>query len=287
MGNEYKLTRLVVERFYGLRKLITPPLDAVDGVYRAARGRRGFPPLSARQLVSGTFWASTRSFEAVGRAEVDSWAESMGLARTHTLLDIGCGCGRVARHLLPLLEGAGQYIGCDVDARAIAWCRRHLEPCHSHARFFHIDAYNSIYNPRSRQAASEFRFPVADRSVDRIALASVFTHMLPDDVAGYLREMARMLVRGGRAYAGVFLLSPARLAGPEGEVARNKFPLARGGYYLTSEKYPDLEVAYDVDALVEFAAQAGLRLFTDVRWGRWAGANGYRPLDVMVLERPA
>jgi SAM-dependent methyltransferase len=283
----YRFTRFAVERLYGLRAVVAPPLDAVDFLYRAARGRGEFPPLSARQLVSGKFWAPTDEFDAVGRAEAESWRESMGLEPGHRLLDIGCGCGRVTRHVLRLLGPDGRYVGGDVDARAIRWCREHLGRRHPNSVFFHIDAYNSIYNPRSRQPASSYTFPLDDRSMDRVALSSVFTHMLPADVERYLQEMARVLVPGGRAYAGVFLVSPARLAGPEAEVVRRKFHVAREGHYLTSEKYPDLEVAYDEEAFAAMAARCGLPATGPVRWGQWTGAPGYRPLDVVVLERPA
>lgn len=285
MNGGFRITRMAVERLYSLRALVAPPLDGIDHLVRAVRGRQDFPPLSARQLVSGRFWAPTEEFDAVGRAEARSWHEVIGLEPQHTVLDIGCGCGRVARHVLPRLPD-GAYVGADVDARAVAWCERHLRTRHPRARFLHIDAYNSIYNPRSRQRASEYRFPLADGSVDRITLSSVFTHMLPEDVDHYLDEMARMLRPGGRAYVGAFLLNAERRGGSSGAVVGAKFPLDRGDHAITSEKYPDLEVAYREDVFTAMAERRGLRLAEPVRWGTWAGNPGYRPLDIVALVRP-
>jgi methyltransferase family protein len=47
----------------------------------------------------------------------------------------------------------------------------------------------------------DFRLPVADGSVDRIILASVFTHLLPTEVLHYMREFRRALKPSGLVYA--------------------------------------------------------------------------------------
>lgn len=287
MSAGFELTRFIVERLFGLRSLLLPPLDALDLTFRAMNGQIDYPPLSARQLVSGTFWASVSQFENVGRAEARSWQDSMDLGPEDTVLDIGCGCGRVARPLLELLGPEGHYLGGDVDARAIRWCRERIAVRHPRAMFFHIDAYNSIYNPSASQPARDYRFPLGDGTVDRVGLSSVFTHMLPEDVASYLGEIARLLKPGGRVYAGVFLISPERLRGDAGRVVGTKFPVRREGHYLTSERYPDLEVAYDADVFVAMAERCGLRLRAPIRWGNWAGTPGYRPLDVVIFESAA
>jgi SAM-dependent methyltransferase len=280
----FRLTRFMVERLYGLRSILRPPLDAIDFLHRVARGKTRYPPLSARQLVSGRFWASVEDFERVGRAETQSLQETMGLAPGHSVLDIGCGCGRVARPLLELLGPSGHYFGGDVDLRAIQWCQKNIAPHHPNAKFFHIDAYKSIYNPHSKQLAKDYRFPVEDGSIDGIFLTSVFTHMLPEDVENYLREMARLLSKEGCVYAGVFLVSPERLEGQTKEAILTKFPYSRNGTYLASEKYPDLEVAYDEDVFVKLAERCGLAVKGPTLWGTWAGTSGYRPLDVVLLR---
>jgi hypothetical protein len=99
--------------------------------------------------------------------------------------------------------------------------------------------------------------------------------------------MSRMLSKEGRVYAGVFLIPPKRLEAPTGEAVRTKFPYVKDGYFLASEKYPDLEVAYDPEFLARMAERCGLTLDGPIRWGKWPGTEGYRPLDIVLLKRMA
>src|SRR4051812_47688577 len=52
-------------------------------------------------------------FEVVGSME-QAVLEDEGLKPTDTLLDFGCGTGRLAVQAIPFLEG-GQYIGADIS----------------------------------------------------------------------------------------------------------------------------------------------------------------------------
>ena len=52
-------------------------------------------------------------------------------------------------------------------------------------RFQQIDVSTELYNKEGRYQASEYRFPFPDDSFDFVMLGSVFTHMLPEDVANY------------------------------------------------------------------------------------------------------
>lgn len=55
---------------------------------------------------------TARPFDLVGRLEI-AVLKKEGLKPTHTLLDLGCGSGRLAAHAIPYLAG-GHYIGIDI-----------------------------------------------------------------------------------------------------------------------------------------------------------------------------
>jgi SAM-dependent methyltransferase len=93
-----------------------------------------------------------------------------------SILDFGCGCGRVIRHWARLDAAVH---GCDYNPRAIEWCRRHFP----FARF----EVNALSPP----------LPYGAGQFDLVYALSVFTH-LPESLAlAWMREMERVLNVGG------------------------------------------------------------------------------------------
>lgn len=94
------------------------------------------------------------------------------------VLDWGCGCGRVARHLAPAL--GERFHGCDIDSDNVNWCSGHL-PGH-YAK--------STLNPPLPYPAGSF---------DIIYGVSVFTHLKTNWEAQWMAELHRVLRPGGYA----------------------------------------------------------------------------------------
>ena len=110
------------------------------------------------------------------------------------ILDWGCGCGRITRYLA--VAGVLELRGCDIDAEAIAWCRRNLEGT------FSVNA-------------PEPPLPYADGELDVVVASSVFTHLARGHQEMWLRELQRILAPGGLLLASVsgetaFLQEPER-----------------------------------------------------------------------------
>jgi SAM-dependent methyltransferase len=123
-----------------------------------------------------------------------------GLRPDHDVLDIGCGCGRVARYFCDYLEPSSRYEGFDIMANAIAWCRENITPAHPNFGFTATPLHNTAYRPDpSLPDAVTFRFPYDDGSFDFVAAQSVFSHLTPDSAANYIRETARVLRPDGIA----------------------------------------------------------------------------------------
>ncbi len=284
-GAPFNLKRAIVDHMFFVRKLVWPLLDLGDYVYRAIAGKSKYPPLSARQKVGGSLLASISQFDAVGRDSVRLLREITGLEPSHAVLDIGCGCGRTAIPTLEFQDASGKFYGGDVDRHMIRWCQRNITPRHSSSTFFHIDVFNSFYNPDLTTQAKDYIFPIADKAVDRVILVSVFTHMMQPDIEQYLREIARMLNDGGMALISFFLLNPRRLEGSVGAVVHAKFPYPKARHRLASEKYPELDIAFDEALVLEMVDDAGLKLQQPILWGTWTGERGISGHDFIVVER--
>ena len=80
-----------------------------------------------------------------------------GLRPDAAVLEVGCGCGRMAVPLSRYIK-SGSYEGFDVDREAITWCQENISPNHPNFRFRHLDIYNAHYNPTGKIKASELSF---------------------------------------------------------------------------------------------------------------------------------
>lgn len=63
------------------------------------------------------------------------------------VFDFGCGCGRVARRLMLQRRRPSRYVGIDLHAGMINWCRKNLAPQAPEFTFLHHDVYNVHFNP--------------------------------------------------------------------------------------------------------------------------------------------
>jgi SAM-dependent methyltransferase len=236
----------------------------VDRVVRW-RDRARLPPAHLRIYYYRT-WnpaAFVRQCQ-VTRAEL----VSRGLRPEHRLLDIGSGIGNLALALSDYLRGG--YDGIEIHPEAVAWCQRAITPRHPAFRFHRADLVSRAYNPRGAGQASDYRFPFPDRRFDFVFLSSVFTHMLPDGVEHYIREIARVLAPGGTCVATFFLLNDQSRAAVEAGRSFMSFGVGHpsGLCRLHDAAVPEAAVALEETFVRRIHDAAGLRI-ADVRRGRW------------------
>ena len=227
--------------------------------------------------------AGPETLEPFGRAHIEKYEKYLGLFPQMRFMDLGCGIGRDAFQLLDYLRDDGSYTGIDVTRDSIVWCQKNITPRHPRFCFHHSDAYSELYNPFGLKTSMDYRLPAADGSVDRIALASVFTHLLEDEVAHYMREFRRVLKPGGLVYASFFLYTPEALlaAVNSGNTAwKATFECALGdGVYGNDPLYPRGAVAYTDAAMQRMLGKAGLKLVRPYLKGWWSGLHGDQAED--------
>jgi SAM-dependent methyltransferase len=124
-------------------------------------------------------------YDLVGRIEL-ALLRQEGLAPHHTLLDFGCGNGRLAVHAIPYLT-QGRYIGVDISPRLIQQARRRVaQQC------------GSASCAVSWQVQTTPHYQVSPGTVDMLCAFSVFTHMEHEDSFLYLAHALPITRPGGK-----------------------------------------------------------------------------------------
>jgi len=156
------------------------------------------PPLDIRLNV-GPF-NDEASFLDWGKFEFDRLVKYGNMTENSSVLDLGCGCGRIALHCTDYLK-KGSYEGIDTLKTLIDWCKQNIQ--YSNFKFSHIDVHSERYNLGGIQA-SKVSLPFEDNSFDLVFAISLFTHMFQADMSRYFKEVARILRPSGRLYATYF-----------------------------------------------------------------------------------
>jgi ubiquinone/menaquinone biosynthesis C-methylase UbiE len=157
------------------------------------------------RLVCGDQPDLRENFENVGRTLAGALRKLEMLEPGARLLDIGCGCGRVARQLLdsPIAE----YAGFDRHAGMIDWAQSHISAIDDRFNFQYVDVqsgYAELDSDIGSVAADEFVFPYEDGAFTGVLASSVFTHIDFSATRRYLSEAARVLAADGRVLATFF-----------------------------------------------------------------------------------
>jgi SAM-dependent methyltransferase len=211
-------------------------------------------------------------FDTVGCHFVRHFQQLASLRSDESVLDVGCGVGRIAAALTDFLKPPGSYHGFDIVREGIEWCQREITPQHPHFRFQHANVFNAAYNPRGRYAASDFAFPFAPASFDFVFLTSVFTHMLPEAMSHYLLEIRRVLRGSGRCFATFFILNDESRALMAKPPSLYNFHRDAGGFFTTSPDCPEVAVAYEEAVLRSHFDSAGFALKASYPGG-WCGRD--------------
>ena len=185
-----------------------------------------------------------------------------GLQPSDTVVELGCGIGRLAAQVAPFLD-KGRYVGIDISRRMLEEAARRTPPGRCKVEWKH-------------QTRPDFGMPSG--SVDFMCAFSVFTHMEAEDSFLYLEAAAKVVRPGGK-----FLFSCLPLSIENG---RRVF-MASARLDLAQRWSQVRDVATTETMMEQIGALAGWKI---VRWygGEQSELEGLPPLgqSTCVLERP-
>ena len=233
-------------------------LNGRDPIFPAREDMRKIGPIN-----------SVREFRELGLQSLKVLLNYTNLSPDSSVLDIGCGYGRLAIPLTRYLSSQGSYEGFDVMSDAIEDCERRIGSANPNFGFSHVDVHNGLYNHQSSAEVSDTKFPYLDNQFDLTFMFSVFSHMRPTDVSSYLAEIYRVLKPGGILMTTFFLMNSHARGAIDAGNTRRTFQHPSDGFFADDHASPESAVAYEEDIVGAMIEKSGLRHVHTVH-GQWA-----------------
>ena len=195
-------------------------IEAENVNWRSGHGGAGNEPLKRGSMGIAVPNAHLRAASSV--ADLGKWF-AIGEAWAHIavefsptdsprILDIGCGCAKMARFFF--MNPRVRYVGLDVYRPAIEWCCEAFQQ-HKRFSFLHLDAKSSLYNPKGSLESDTVTLPVPSQTFDLAICGSLLTHLLETTFRRYMAELARVLATEGRAVVSIHNQPLGKFSGDE------------------------------------------------------------------------
>ena len=242
-----------------VRRLFYLPQDIWNDVFH--KSEMITPP-------KGMIFTGSGDFISAGNHYLNILIKECGFLPEHSVLDIGCGIGRLAIPLSRYLNSSGEYYGFDIVKSGIEWSQKNIGSRYPNFHFYHVPLKNDLYSIESRNKPSNFSFPYSDSLFDVVIATSVFTHMMPEDMEHYLKEVDRVLKPGGYCLFTFFLLNETSSENMENN-SLFRFKYNYGHYRLMDQKVKEANVAFQENYIFDLVRTKNWKI-KKLHYGFWS-----------------
>ncbi len=240
------------------------------------------PPESIRTWV-GPF-KDADVFTKSGQQTFNILKEYANISPSQTILDAGCGCGRVALLLLHFLSDAGKYYGFDICPEHIDWCKKNISVSFPDFHFAHVDVKKKLYNPNGKYQLKEMTLPYSENMFDIVYAHSLFTHMVDHEMKYYINELSRVIKPTGTFYASYYLINSKTAEGVRKGTASFNFTHSIGECYTFDPENPEEGIAQSETFVRKIYDNCGFNIIEPIHYSDW-DRIGIPDQDFIIAKR--
>ncbi|MFZ4442891.1 MAG: class I SAM-dependent methyltransferase [Planktothrix agardhii] len=226
------------------------------------------------------------SFKFVACDFLGHFVNKAQLKPHESILDAGCGVGRMAYSLAYYLDDTARYEGFDIVEKWINWNQSVIHEHRPNFNFQWANIYNKRYNTEGTIQVENYDFPYSDEQFDFVFLTSVFTHLYANAVQNYLKEVYRVLKPGGRCLCTFFLLNEESEALIKaGKSSQNLIHEFEDSFFSNLE-IPESDMGHREVSVTQWIEALGFTVSAKY-YGLWCGrtpATNYQ--DILILKKP-
>ena len=265
-----------------LSRIFYKCIGPIDCISRRLNNKEDFPPLYLRRE------NDLRNWESAATEIITFMILCANLKNNEKILELGCGSGSVPLFLKNYLDEEGHYTGLDIDKHSINHCMKAFSTDVRYT-FQHLDFQSNFYNPKGKRRQEDLEIYNEFGAFDLILLKSVFTHMQPNNVKIYLREIRNSLMHApnglGRCVASFYILNPDQRELDKKGLNKMSFPFGDELFRYAAKSFPEMATAFEEQYLLEIADEAGLKLRVPPYYGKWTGRKGsFTFQDIIIFE---
>ncbi|CAD5978283.1 putative protein Rv1498c [Planktothrix tepida] len=225
------------------------------------------------------------SFKFVACDFLGHFVNKAQLKPHESILDAGCGVGRMAYSLSYYLDDTARYEGFDIVEKWINWSQSVIHEHRPNFNFQWANIYNKRYNTEGTIKVEDYSFPYGNEQFDFVFLTSVFTHLYANAVQNYLKEVHRVLKPGGRCLCTLFLLNEESEALIKtGKSSQNLIHEIEGSF-CTDLDIPEASMGHRESSVMQWIEALGFTVSAKYD-GLWCGRNfGTNYQDMLILKK--
>lgn len=217
-----------------------------------------------------------------GEKHLTYFQELADLQPDYSVLEAGCGTGRMALPLTRFLNNKGEYQGFDDAKGDINWCKKNISEKHPNFHFQYTESKNRTSGTSTNADAAHFVFPYDDAKFDFVFLSSVFTYLKPADVENYINEIGRVMKPGATSLMTLFIVNCVSEDLMIKKPTQMHFPFNKGFYRLRSLQADKKQIAYDEEWILEKLQNAGLKM-ESIQYGSWCGRQHFFDFPDLII----